>query len=304
MKKSYTHKGIDYEYPEVHILAENGIGQSEFGARSCYNSHDKSENYSIINLKTALENEDENQIQIEIEELKTIECSPLLEQLSFVHFHESTLEHSVLTYYLSGFSRGVLQELVRTRIASYSVQSTRYTLSNLINVFTTVQLTQGNSKQFVDIVLGYDMLVTAEEGYNRLELHGIYDKLIYQYNKVGQTEWLEMTTAKSIREKITAGLEFNACLDILNSKNKRNVGDAVKHLITDNFKVNAVMTINLRSLKNFLALRDSGAAYFQINKLAKEMKRVTPERYLKLIIKGFKREGTKTQDAMEEMFSS
>lgn len=68
-------------------------------------------------------------------------------------------------------------------------------------------------------------------------------------------------------------------------KKKRNVGDAFKHIITDNVKVDMVVTFNLRSLKNYFSLRDSGAAFFQIRWLAQEMIRVTPKKYLDLIIK-------------------
>ncbi len=45
--------------------------------------------------------------------------------------HESTLEHLIYTFEL-WFSRGVLQELSRHRIASPSVQSTRYALKKLV----------------------------------------------------------------------------------------------------------------------------------------------------------------------------
>ena len=37
-----------------------------------------------------------------------------------------------------------------------------------------------------------------------------------------------------------------------------------------------VVTFNIRSLKNYFDLRDSGAAWFQIQWLAEEMKKVTP----------------------------
>ena len=33
-------------------------------------------------------------------------------------------------------------------------------------------------------------------------------------------------------------------------KKKRNVGDAFKHIVSDNWKVDMVITFNLRSLKN------------------------------------------------------
>lgn len=45
--------------------------------------------------------------------------------------HESTLEHAIYTFELR-FSRGVLQELARHRLASPSVQSTRFALKKLV----------------------------------------------------------------------------------------------------------------------------------------------------------------------------
>lgn len=47
--------------------------------------------------------------------------------------HTSTLEHCVFTFHIMGISRACLQELVRHRIASYSVKSTRYTLKEITN---------------------------------------------------------------------------------------------------------------------------------------------------------------------------
>lgn len=45
--------------------------------------------------------------------------------------HHSTIEHCNFTFDIDGISRGCLQELVRHRIASYSVKSTRYTLGRI-----------------------------------------------------------------------------------------------------------------------------------------------------------------------------
>lgn len=45
--------------------------------------------------------------------------------------HLSTIEHLYMTFEIIGISRACLQELVRHRIASYSVRSTRYTLREL-----------------------------------------------------------------------------------------------------------------------------------------------------------------------------
>lgn len=46
--------------------------------------------------------------------------------------HESVLEHIIYTFEIIGISRLCLQEVVRHRIASYSVQSTRFTLKKLL----------------------------------------------------------------------------------------------------------------------------------------------------------------------------
>ena len=71
-------------------------------------------------------------------------------------------------------------------------------------------------------------------------------------------------------------------------RKKENVGDGFKHIVSDNWKVDMVVTFNIRSLKNYYDLRDSGAAWFQIQWLAEEMKKVTPEKYLKLIDKQYR----------------
>lgn len=47
--------------------------------------------------------------------------------------HDSTLEHAVYHYKIVGFSRALLQELSRHRLASPSVRSTRYTLKKMLN---------------------------------------------------------------------------------------------------------------------------------------------------------------------------
>lgn len=49
--------------------------------------------------------------------------------------HLSCIEHAVLSFEIDGISRGCLQELVRHRIASYTVASTRFRLRKLLNVF-------------------------------------------------------------------------------------------------------------------------------------------------------------------------
>jgi thymidylate synthase (FAD) len=270
--------GIKYTKPEVVLLQDTGIGVAEAAARTCYDSFDNSENEVIQNIANSMPDEQMR------DSINSIEDSNLLDDLAWTYFHHSILEHANLSFLVRGTSRGVLQEHARHRIQAISVRSTRYTMSSVINAFVASK--HGGDKEFfISKVLDFDMFVTCDEGYNRLEIGAIYDKLEYQSKVVD--DFHSIAVAKSsipFIEQYEGDAEalFNA---LQSGKKKRNVGDAFKHIISDNVKVDMVVTFNLRSLKNYFTLRDSGAAYFQIRWLAQEMMRVTPSKYLDLIIK-------------------
>ena len=271
--------GIDYSKPEVVLLQDTGIGVAEAAARTCYDSFENSENEVIKSLESTLP--DKNMCA----NINSIEESALLDELAWTYFHHSILEHANLSYLVRGTSRGVLQEHARHRIQAISVRSTRYTMSSVINAFVA-SLQESDSKEFfTQKVLGFDMLVTTDETYNRIEIGGVFDKLFFQFQAV--EEFYELAVAKSSLPLLdTYKNDGEALFGALQAgKKKRNVGDAFKHIVTDNFKVDMIVTFNLRSLKNYFTLRDSGAAYFQIRWLAQEMMRVTPKKYLDLIIK-------------------
>jgi len=134
-----------------------------------------------------------------------------------------------------------------------------------------------------------DMFVTTNPLYNKLQIQDMYNRLEFQRNSVGNEEFLEMAIAKSSLEIFKGahkGLEATEIFELLQKgKKKRNVGDAFKHIVNDNWKVDLVVTFNLRSLKNYFTLRDSGSAYFQIQWLAEAMNAQTPSKYLDLIVK-------------------
>jgi len=278
--KQHTQKvyGITYTKPQVVLLQDTGIGVAESAARTCYDSFCNSENEVIQNLEHQLPD------PLACQTLNEIEESSLLDDLAWTYFHHSILEHANLSFLVRGTSRGVLQEHARHRIQAISVRSTRYTMSGLINAYVASK--HGGGKEFfIDKVLQYDMFVTADETYNRLEIEAMYNKLEFQFRSV--EDFYALAVAKSSLPLLE---EFNTqpqkLYEALQSgKKKRNVGDAFKHIITDNVKVDMVVTFNLRSLKNYFSLRDSGAAYFQIRWLAQEMKKVTPKKYLDLIVK-------------------
>lgn len=270
--------GIEYSQPKVTLLQDTGIGVAETAARTCYDSFGNSENDVVQAIESIMPDD------AMCDELNGIEDSSLLDDLAWTYFHHSILEHANLSFLIRGTSRGVLQEHARHRIQAISVRSTRYTMSSVINAYVASKH-GGDSIFFIKKILDFDMFVTTNRRYSSIEIEAIYNKLEYQSRIVD--DFYSIAVAKSslkYLDEIQDNPEalFNA---LEAGKKKRNVGDAFKHIVTDNFKVDMVVTFNLRSLKNYYTLRDSGAAYFQIRWLAQEMMRVTPSKYLDLIIK-------------------
>ena len=270
--------GIEYTKPEVVLLQDTGIGVAESAARTCYDSFTSSENEVIQNIEYTMPTPQM------CDELNDIEDSELLDNLAWTYFHHSILEHANLSFLVRGTSRGVLQEHARHRIQAISVRSTRYTMSGIINAFVASKH-GGDREFFIAKVMAFDMFVTTDAAYNHVEIGGMYDKLDFQSKKVEDFHAIAVAKSSIPFIKEYEGNAESLFEALQAGKKKRNVGDAFKHIISDNVKVDMVVTFNLRSLKNYFTLRDSGAAFFQIRWLAQEMMRVTPQKYLDLIIK-------------------
>ncbi|HHS93604.1 MAG TPA: FAD-dependent thymidylate synthase [Campylobacterales bacterium] len=273
---------IEYEKPKVTLLQHSGLGVAEIAARTCYDSFENSENECVKNAM----------VELDTDAINNIEDSELLSNLAWVHHHHSIIEHATLSFLVEGTSRGVLQEHARHRLQAISVRSTRYTMSSVINAFVA-SVTIGVESEasyafFLEKVLALNLFVISDQEYLAIEIRAIYEKLVFQYKR--DPDFLVGAVAKSSLPFVEQFVgDTQALFEALeNGKKKRNVGDGFKHIVSDNWKVDMVVTFNIRSLKNYFDLRDSGAAWFQIQWLAEEMKRVTPLKYLKLISKSHK----------------
>jgi len=287
LPKTIQAYGFNYKLPTVKLLSKTPLYISEFAARTCYNSFDKSEHKEIEVLDSTIEEDFDEAILENLEENVNENGSKLLYDLSHVYFHESTLEHITLNFIIRNTSRGVLQELARHRIASFSVQSTRYTLNDLVNWLHISIKHKLGKEYFVSKMLESDILITTDKDLNTIEFETIYDKILLQIDKIGYNKFLELTVAKSLIEiflnsENTPEDDFK----LLSSKAKRNVGDAFKGIIvTDLFAVDLAFSINLRSLKNLIDLRLSGAAFHQFQWLATLIFNEVPESYRILVAK-------------------
>lgn len=269
---------IAYEKPKVTLLQQSGLGVAEIAARTCYDSFENSENECIKNAMSELDTDAVNNIN----------DSDLLSNLAWIHHHHSIIEHATLSFLVQGTSRGVLQEHARHRIQAISVRSTRYTMSGVINAFVASLQNEEPFEFFLETLLKLNLFVITDKAYLTIEIRAIFDKLLFQYHR--SDDFIALSIAKSSIPFIEKHKGEAQTLFTLfqNGKKKRNVGDAFKHIVSDNWKVDMVITFNIRSLKNYFDLRDSGAAWFQIQWLSQAMKEVTPVKYLKLIDKKYK----------------
>ncbi len=141
--------------------------------------------------------------------------------------HASTLEHLSYTFYISGVSRALLQELARHRMASPSVKSTRYTLKEL------------KEANFID-----------------------YEK------------FLVFTGIKTVDDASKDALD-NLQKILLDGVSN----DRAKYCLPESYKTELTWTINARSLQNFISLRSSKAALWEIRDLSKSLFDILPNEH-------------------------
>lgn len=257
--------------PIANVLHATPMFVGEVASRGCYDSFSKSENKCV--------REYTGEVNDDLLELKE---SDLLYKLSHAYHHESVLEHINISFAIDDISRGVLQELARHRIgSSYSVRSTRYTMGMLLFAYCFSYI-KDDVNIFYDWVKDNKVFIIKESD--------MLDILIGNlYSSISDVCENNMSQLMSLVTKEDFGT-LEKCKDLEEAmiyfKPKKNCGDDFKFLVGDNWRVSLVMTMNLRALKNFLNLRDSGAAWYQISNLAKTMANSLDIEYLKLIKKG------------------
>ncbi len=139
--------------------------------------------------------------------------------------HSSTLEHLTYTFYISGVSRALLQELARHRMASPSVKSTRYTLKEL--------------KESGDIDYERFLVFTGVESVDNASKKAL----------------------DNLQQILLDGV----------------ANDKAKYCLPESYKTELTWTINARSLQNFISLRSTKAALWEIRDLAVKLYEILPK---------------------------
>ena len=196
----------------VNLIHHTPLAYVAHGIRMSHNNHDKS---------------DSNNATIGPKDLA------LIDRVGNKLKHASTLEPLQYIFDIDGISRACLQEVVRHRVGSFTVESTRYTLHRLRAEQSFTEYTDFNDQEYLQD--GYErackyLVMTENEHVNRYSILAL----------------------DNLRDLLVAGIS----------------NDLAKYALPEAYKVRLQWTVNARSLQNFLQLRTSKDALWEIRLLA------------------------------------
>jgi thymidylate synthase (FAD) len=224
---------------KVELLQNTNLIICASAIRTCWASHEKSDS--------------ENNICGE-------QDKALIDRVGNKFKHSSTLEHLSYTFYINGISRALLQELARHRIASLSVKSTRYTLKEL--------------KEEGSFTKKLNIKKLQKEIYKN-EISEKTKEKIYKNKTIKRaSKYLVWTDELSV--------DLNSILALENLRIVLQNGisnDKAKYCLPESYKTQLTWTINARSLQNFINLRSSKSALWEIRILANKIYKNLPNEH-------------------------
>jgi thymidylate synthase (FAD) len=159
--------------------------------------------------------------------------------------HESPVEHVTFTFGIEGVSRSFLAQVTRHRLASYSVQSQRYVRQDQFVYITPPAIAENPA-----LKASYEAAMAQSiAAYNQLA-----DALEQQY----------------LPEFLAQGLSEKAAR---NKAEKKAIEDA-RYVLPNACETKMILTMNVRSLRNFFRLRCCNRAQWEIRAVATEMLRL------------------------------
>ncbi len=162
--------------------------------------------------------------------------------------HESPVEHVTFTFGIEGVSRSLLAQITRHRIASFSVQSQRYVKMNNFQFVTPPAIAEDEEAA----ALYQKCMDDAIKSY-----HALADRL----------------QAKYIPELMAQGMDEKAA----RSKAEKMAIEDARFVLPNASETKMVVTMNVRSLRNFFRLRCCNRAQWEIRAVAIEMLRLCCE---------------------------
>ena len=225
---------------KVTLLHHTPLYISADGARTCWSSQDKSDTckHEAVTYTSRLDDSIRTECSIcETEHLDIVNIGPkdlaLIDRVGNQFHHSSILEHISFNFFIDGISRACLQEVSRHRVASLSVKSSRYTISELRKEEPFTEYTDMNDQEYLPT--GREraekyLVMTTDERVNRYSILAL----------------------DNLRDLVATGMS----------------NDLSKYAIPESYRTQLTWSINLRSLQNFLSLRTDKKALPEIQHLA------------------------------------
>ena len=165
--------------------------------------------------------------------------------------HESPVEHASFTFGIEGVSRALLAQITRHRIASFSVQSQRYVSKTDFSYIIPPEIDKIPEAR-------EEFLAAMEE--DALHYESLREKLIAAHLKTNLEAGMAEADAKRAAEK--------------------KANEDARFVLPNACDTRIIMTMNVRSLYNFIKLRCCSRAQWEIRELAvamlKEVREVCP----------------------------
>ena len=162
--------------------------------------------------------------------------------------HDSPTEHVTFTFAVEGVSRSLLAQLTRHRIASYSVKSQRYVSESKFEYVMPPEI---------------EAVPEAKEIFIRSMERDVED-----YNRL-----TDILFEKHFDNMIKSGMDEKKAKS---AAQKKAIEDA-RYVLPNACETKLVMTMNVRSLRNFFAHRSCERAQWEIRALSDEMLRQVKE---------------------------
>lgn len=169
-----------------------------------------------------------------------------MDRVANKHKHASTIEHLTYNFDIDGISRACLQELARHRISSFSVKSSRYTLSELKKAPSLREL--------------YDIANDEDSSLYDTAFWKVCEQFVIRTSSE-HVDWSSCASLMRLQEMLLRGIS----------------NDIAKYCMPESYKTSLIWSVNARSLQNFLSLRSDKAALWEIRNLAHAIYDTIPE---------------------------
>ena len=156
--------------------------------------------------------------------------------------HESPIEHASFTFAIEGVSRSLLAQLTRHRIASYSVRSQRYVSEKSFGYVTPPEIAADPETLAI-----YEEAMAADQA--------AYDKIVASLTK--------RHTAAFVAEGMDEKKAKSAA--------RKKAQEDARFVLPNACETQLVVTMNARSLLNFVRHRCCNRAQWEIRDLAEQM---------------------------------